>query len=381
MLYVSILLSSDFEEYTEALNNGDFVKVNTIYQSKLDTQEFSNYQNRYFNLIIKNIFTNPQKSQELINNIETFEYDNPYFKYIKANFVANKNNYTDALEILYQLQNDYMSNDLQSIVKKTQEVTVNNYLVSLYESQDYESLQNSIDLFIKYNDRSARDLWQTTVIKIADNFVENKNFNIAMKLLAKSYQYYLTQKNEKNFKMVNNNLAYYYLEYLEKKEDIKAIEEYIKYLVTIKDIDNMNYAKKIKNKIQEKLYIGSIKGKKIPLEKKGNQYYLNAYINGVKVIFLIDTGASKTMVNKTIASKFYGKLVKENIPIYTALGQGKADIVAVDNFVIDTISLGYFELLVSKKDVFKHYDGLLGMNFLNQFHFQIDTLNAQLILN
>ena len=104
-------------------------------------------------------------------------------------------------------------------------------------------------------------------------------------------------------------------------------------------------------------------------------------MNGVKVIFLIDTGASKTMVNKTIASKFYGKLVKENIPIYTALGQGKADIVAVDSFVIDTIRLGYFELLVSKKDVFKHYDGLLGMNFLNQFHFQIDTLNNQLILN
>ena len=264
MLFVSILLSSDFEEYTEALNNEDFVKVNTIYQSKLDTQEFPNYQNKYFNLIVNNIFTNPKRSQELINNIETFEYDNPYFKYIKANFAASKNNYTDALEILYQLKNDYMSNDLQLKVKKTQEVVVNNYLVSLYESKDYESLQNSIDLFIQYNDRSARDLWQTTTIKIADSFVENKNFNIAMNLLEKSHQYYLTPKNEKNFKMVNNNLAYYYLEYLEKKEDSETIEEYIKYLVSIKDIDNMNYAKKIKNKIQEKLYIGSIKGKKYP---------------------------------------------------------------------------------------------------------------------
>lgn len=381
MFFTSILLSSDIKEYTKALEEDDFVKVNEIYQSKLGTEEFSNYQNKYFNLITKNIFLNPNKSQELIDNIETFEYDNPDFKYIQANLAASKNEYIKALEILYKLKNDTINYNLQVKVKELKDLLLNNYLLSLYEKKDYDSLLKSIDLFIIYNDREARDLWQKTILKAADKLVENKSFKISMGLLEKSNQYYLNQTNQKNFQLVNNNLAYYYLKDLEQKEDLDTIEEYIKYLNKIKDIDNITYAKKIKNKIEQKLYIASIQGTKIPLEKKGNQYYLKAYINGVKVIFLLDTGASKTMVNNSIASRFAGKLVQENIPIYTALGRGRADLIVVDNFVVDSVSLGEFELIVSKKDVFRYYDGLLGMNFLNQFHFQIDTLNKQLILN
>jgi predicted aspartyl protease len=83
------------------------------------------------------------------------------------------------------------------------------------------------------------------------------------------------------------------------------------------------------------------------------------------------------MINSSIAMQLYYKTINESIDIQTASGITKAKRIEVQKLFIDDLTFEKVEIIASKNDVFKGFDGLLGMNILK--HFQLDTKNNRLI--
>ncbi len=121
----------------------------------------------------------------------------------------------------------------------------------------------------------------------------------------------------------------------------------------------------------------------VPLEQEGKSYYVRLKINGkVSGRFLLDTGASAVQISRALAKRI--KVDKKNsqaIPVTLAGGA----IVAGRLVTLDEVSLGGMtahrvKAIVLDYEQKQSSDGLLGMSFLENFIFQIDTRKGELLL-
>ncbi len=119
------------------------------------------------------------------------------------------------------------------------------------------------------------------------------------------------------------------------------------------------------------------KEKTIALQKSNNQFFIEVIIDNQKLKLLVDTGASITMLNNSIAQKLFHRVLEDPITIQTASGNTKASKIEVQNIKIAEIVYDNIEIISSNENVFQNFDGLLGMNILK--HFQLDAKNSQLI--
>ena len=127
---------------------------------------------------------------------------------------------------------------------------------------------------------------------------------------------------------------------------------------------------------------------RIPLDRLGNQYTLEILLDNRPVRLMIDTGASTTAVtasawarlSRNVASRFIG-VFKVN----TAAGYIDAPMFAVKSvsmgpLAFDDVSVMVIPSRMMGEDPDLTPQGLLGMNILSQYNFQIDQQNAQLLL-
>ena len=122
----------------------------------------------------------------------------------------------------------------------------------------------------------------------------------------------------------------------------------------------------------------------VPVIKTGEHYIVNAIINDQEPVkLIIDTGASMTVLSPEIMRGL--SIEDEDIVNYTnfntANGLVSAPVILVDkikiqNYVVSNVKVGILPSF-SQRNV----DGLLGMNFLNQFTFFIDQENSTLELS
>ncbi len=115
----------------------------------------------------------------------------------------------------------------------------------------------------------------------------------------------------------------------------------------------------------------------IPLIKMGSHYSLVLNINNVPVTLLLDTGASYTFVDE---EKVPTLNIEKEILLNTAGGEIVAHLAHADSLVVEDIVLSNFKITLGsfKRD---HTDGLLGMNFFEQFDFKIDQNKNLLYLS
>ncbi|MBE0456667.1 TIGR02281 family clan AA aspartic protease [Pseudoalteromonas sp. KG3] len=118
---------------------------------------------------------------------------------------------------------------------------------------------------------------------------------------------------------------------------------------------------------------------KIPLEKRGAHYLIDITINNdVNTQLMIDTGASFTVLPKQLLESLYPQpKYINNMSVNTANGQVNAEHYRVDTIKIGQQILHDFDILVINNH--SGY-GLLGMNFLQHFKFNINQLDNQLEL-
>ncbi|MBF0595038.1 MAG: retroviral-like aspartic protease family protein [Candidatus Omnitrophica bacterium] len=121
----------------------------------------------------------------------------------------------------------------------------------------------------------------------------------------------------------------------------------------------------------------------IPLEQEGKSYFVRLKINNnVSGRFLLDTGASAVQISKAMAKRL--KVMKSKsqaVPVTLAGGS----VVAGRMITLDQINLGSMtahnvKAIILDYEHKQSSDGLLGMSFLENFVFQIDTKKSELVL-
>ena len=122
----------------------------------------------------------------------------------------------------------------------------------------------------------------------------------------------------------------------------------------------------------------------VKLTQQGQHFIVEAILNNQHTSHLmIDTGASLTVVS----TAFYQQLLstdniktKRKLNINTAGGNQTAFSIIINEFWLAGRVVYDFEVVVMDLDSLDKADGLLGMNFLQHFKFEIDQKNALLFL-
>lgn len=121
----------------------------------------------------------------------------------------------------------------------------------------------------------------------------------------------------------------------------------------------------------------------VPFQKRGTVVVVPATINEKATVrFVVDTGASYTMISQATAKELEIDLEKKHpsVPFQTANGTIQAPLVSLSS--IDVGGLQVKDLTAAVHDVFPDpsISGLLGLNFLSNFRMEIDTQNGVLHL-
>ena len=125
--------------------------------------------------------------------------------------------------------------------------------------------------------------------------------------------------------------------------------------------------------------------KTIALERVGSSYFVEAVINGKhKARLMIDTGSSSVLISPKLAREMGLKLSSGGYHGSTAtLADGSS--VASFSTILEELKIGRASVdnvmaNVIQTNSTQHFDGLLGMSFLRNFNFTIDTEKHLLIL-
>ncbi len=121
----------------------------------------------------------------------------------------------------------------------------------------------------------------------------------------------------------------------------------------------------------------------IPFQKKGEVVIVQATVNEKAAArFVVDTGASYTMISQAVAKELEIDLERKlpTITFQTANGVIHAPLVSLDSVEVGGMQVK--ELTAAVHDVFPDasISGLLGLNFLSNFRMDIDTKNGVLHL-
>jgi len=121
----------------------------------------------------------------------------------------------------------------------------------------------------------------------------------------------------------------------------------------------------------------------VRLKRVGNSLLTAAIINKkAHVSLMIDTGASNVMLSKRTALKLgYNLATSRRVQAKLANGQTVAGrIIILKELRVGGARATNIPAIVLEQESGGNYDGLLGMSFLNQFIFQIDSVKNELIL-
>jgi clan AA aspartic protease (TIGR02281 family) len=123
----------------------------------------------------------------------------------------------------------------------------------------------------------------------------------------------------------------------------------------------------------------------VKLQPIGEHYLVGGLINETNDIrLMIDTGASLSVLTRAR----FDEIEYDTSPLYlgdtllnTAGGQINAPIYQFERFQINAFTVDKISFVIIDLDNMTDYHGLLGMNFLKQFKFEIDQENNLLILS
>ena len=126
-------------------------------------------------------------------------------------------------------------------------------------------------------------------------------------------------------------------------------------------------------------------GQSIALQKAGNQFLVDLKNNRQdSVKLLIDTGASMTAMSRASFDLLNtnGDAIQQDTRIFrTANGPTTGTVFTVPELILGSYLLRNTQVAVINFSADRSIDGLLGMNILGQFRFQIDQENARLLLS
>ena len=123
----------------------------------------------------------------------------------------------------------------------------------------------------------------------------------------------------------------------------------------------------------------------IPLIRSGSQFLVEVQIEQLNLVLLIDTGATYTSLSLNAIERLNSETdalsdVLKSVKVNTANGTTVARVFSLSSFSLADRQAKDFSVLEVNMGEHNRSDGLLGMNFLGQYHFRIDQDNALLFL-
>jgi|GEM_PF-6787628 len=124
---------------------------------------------------------------------------------------------------------------------------------------------------------------------------------------------------------------------------------------------------------------------RLAMRKVGHHYLLPLLTaRGGKVNLMLDTGASTTLLSTRAFERFTANYPAQYLGpriFNTANGLAKGHAYRIPSITFGPFQLSQLEVSVSDNDFGSEFDGLLGMNVLQQFTFQIDQDSSELLLS
>ena len=120
----------------------------------------------------------------------------------------------------------------------------------------------------------------------------------------------------------------------------------------------------------------------VPMTVVGEHYLVPVTLsNNDTLELMLDTGASKTVIKRGLLESSQSRVIEnlEELLMNAANGQTMGYRASMPNVSIGDLNLSSLDVVLMELPDFE-YDGLLGMNVLNQFDFNIDQENAVLKL-
>ncbi len=288
---------------------------------------------------------NQTKSTIPINHISIREenhtvLDETQIKELSFQELLEQKNFTDAMAF-YMEANEEELKRYQTLLKGY----FNTYLPKFPKRVTEEMLQY---IEIEPNSASAQRY-------LATYYIQKKSFKKAIDLYLNLHEHF----EEENDTIELAQLYFKIENYEESQNLLHELDE-----------DSIYHAKalRILEKIFKKEQELTEYTHQIPLIKIDSHYGLVLNINNVPLTLLLDTGASYTFVDE---EKVPGLNIEKEIILNTAGGEIIVQLAYADTVVLEDIVLKNFKITIGS---FKreHTDGLLGMNFFEQFNFKID---------
>ena len=138
-------------------------------------------------------------------------------------------------------------------------------------------------------------------------------------------------------------------------------------------------AEALKQKIEKDSFITQ----RIPLKKYGKHYLIEVFIDNQPLQLLLDTGASISTINKTSFQDIESLINFEylnNVQVNTAGGTKTGQAIQLTQFFFANKVLNDTQFIVLDMQS-EYFDGLLGMNILENFEFTLDQRNHELVLS
>lgn len=272
--------------------------------------------------------------------LQAYPYDS-YFLYLEIEFAHFKHTSADTLLDLYQLLRTPMHSDLSA--------TINTRIRDIYQNRT-----NKLKLV------GAWDILSVMLESLVGMVPDNADMMLD---LAEAYAM------QEQFNLMDGVLVYL-------PEDNERVQKL-----------NQIKAQKMAPPEQEETVLEpeyTTKMAGVPLKRSGSHYIVNALLDDkFNTALMIDTGASTSVVSQATFDALSSKLRPEFIGKYninTANGLVQAPVYRFERMSIGRYYVNDIALVVMQLQHFSA-DGLLGMNFLRSFKFEIDQANARLVLS
>ena len=148
---------------------------------------------------------------------------------------------------------------------------------------------------------------------------------------------------------------------------------------------NAFYAEQVKS-LLALIDLNNLQSVSIALEQQREHYLVNGLVDNNAIRLMIDTGASISVMSAKYFNGIKNQLSPEfirNATINTAGGIVKAPIYQFSSFEIGEYripNMKFVVMVLEDSGSKNNGDGLLGMNYLKAFNFQIDQENSRLLL-
>jgi len=298
--------------------------------------------------------------------------------------------------LFYDAMAFYLENSTQENRKQ-----IEDYLAILAKSNP--------TLALEYMQIFLDDVPESTIWKLMiKTHIDQANFVKAIELIILAKENYVSESEEKRLSTQLRDVTISYIDVLIQRKEYAKLILFLEEMIAYDDTDNFYkfrlaqlymrldkvdeagllleglqydevYAQNVKtllnsiDKSEEEQYKYAI-----PLEKYGDHYIANIFLDGVVFKLMLDTGATYIFIDEDKASML--EVIRDDLVLQTVGGDVHAKLCHVNNLEVGNLSLSHIDVTIAP---FKRegIDGLLGMNFFRQFSFIISQDEDILYLN